>query len=98
MDGVPLSTNFNSHSSTIFHKHSIKTTKMKKQSYIPGFVLTGLLLLAFSIVAAQGKKTKEAAPSELPYQAAIDHAYAKYKDTHEGKNADYIKELANVDP
>jgi glutaminase len=31
-------------------------------------------------------------------QAAIDHAYAKYKDLKEGKNADYIKELATVDP
>lgn len=32
------------------------------------------------------------------YQAAIDHAYEKYKDLKEGKNADYIKALANVDP
>ena len=31
-------------------------------------------------------------------QSAIDEAYAKYKDVKEGKNADYIKELANVDP
>jgi glutaminase len=33
-----------------------------------------------------------------PYQTAIDHAYDKFKDLKEGKNADYIKELANVDP
>jgi glutaminase len=31
-------------------------------------------------------------------QAALDEAYEKYKDVKEGKNADYIKELANVDP
>jgi glutaminase len=31
-------------------------------------------------------------------QAALDEAYAKYKDVKEGKNADYIKELATVDP
>jgi len=31
-------------------------------------------------------------------QKALDEAYAKYKDLKEGKNADYIKELANVDP
>jgi glutaminase len=31
-------------------------------------------------------------------QAALDEAYAKFKDVKEGKNADYIKELANVDP
>jgi glutaminase len=31
-------------------------------------------------------------------QAALDEAYTKFKDVKEGKNADYIKELANVDP
>jgi len=30
-------------------------------------------------------------------QAALDEAYNKFKDVTEGKNADYIKELANVD-
>lgn len=34
----------------------------------------------------------------LPYQAIIDQVYDKFKDLKEGKNADYIKELANVDP
>ena len=29
---------------------------------------------------------------------AVNDAYAKYKDTHEGKNADYIPALAKVDP
>ena len=32
------------------------------------------------------------------YQQAVDNAYEKYKTLKEGKNADYIKELANVDP
>jgi len=31
-------------------------------------------------------------------QKAMDEAYAKFKDIKEGKNADYIKELAKVDP
>lgn len=31
-------------------------------------------------------------------EAALNEAYAKFKDLKEGKNADYIKELANVDP
>ncbi|MCX6283746.1 MAG: glutaminase A [Bacteroidetes bacterium] len=31
-------------------------------------------------------------------QAALDEAYSKFKDVKEGKNADYIKELAQVDP
>ncbi len=29
--------------------------------------------------------------------AALDEAYNKFKDVKEGKNADYIKELATVD-
>ena len=31
-------------------------------------------------------------------QKALDEAYLKFKDIKEGKNADYIKELARVDP
>ena len=31
-------------------------------------------------------------------QAAVNAAYAKYKDLKEGKNADYIPALAKVDP
>lgn len=52
---------------------------------------------------AQGKKkTKvkmdEKAGGSMNYQAAIDHAYDKNKNLQGGKNADYIKELASVDP
>jgi glutaminase len=46
----------------------------------------------------KGKAKMEMAASGMDYQAAIDHAYAKNKDLKEGKNADYIKELATVDP
>jgi glutaminase len=53
-------------------------------------------LLMLATLANAQKKSKTPAPS--PYQLAIDHAYAKNKDLKEGKNADYIKELANVDP
>jgi glutaminase len=38
------------------------------------------------------------AQTKAEIQAAIDKAYANNKDLKEGKNADYIKELANVDP
>ena len=44
------------------------------------------------------KKSKTTAPLVSPYQTAIDNAYAKFKDLKEGENADYIKELATVDP
>ena len=37
----------------------------------------------------------EFSPADL--QAAVDEAYAKYKDDHTGKNADYIPYLAGVD-
>ncbi|HTR40097.1 MAG TPA: glutaminase A [Pseudomonadales bacterium] len=37
----------------------------------------------------------ELSPADL--QAAVDEAYAKYKDDHSGKNADYIPYLAGVD-
>lgn len=53
---------------------------------------------AFTMTTAQGKKSKPINAVTSPYQAAIDHAYAKFKDLKEGKNADYIKALATVDP
>ena len=36
--------------------------------------------------------------SKEQIEAALNEAYDKFKDLKEGKNADYIKELANVDP
>jgi len=59
-------------------------------------VSIALTLLVGTNTMAQ--KKKGAAPAASPYQTAIDNAYKKYKDTKEGKNADYIKELATVDP
>ena len=38
------------------------------------------------------------AQSATDIQGALDAAYAKYKDLKEGKNADYIPALAEVDP
>jgi glutaminase len=36
--------------------------------------------------------------SKQAIQSALDEAYNQFKDLKEGKNADYIKELASVDP
>jgi len=36
--------------------------------------------------------------SKQAIQSALDEAYNQFKDLREGKNADYIKELAQVDP
>lgn len=72
---------------------------MKKTIYLAGIAMTVVILLAqVTLVVAQTKKGKTAAETVSPYQTAIDNAYTKLKDLKEGKNADYIKELANVDP
>ena len=77
---------------------------MKILSFISCLVLTVVIISApLSGTMAQAKKAKTtAAPAPavtaLPYQAAIDRAYAKNKDLKGGKNADYIKEVASVDP
>jgi glutaminase len=54
-------------------------------------VAAGLLALGAGTPAAWAQT-----PAEI--QAALDGAYAKYKDLKEGKNADYIPALAKVDP
>ena len=83
---------------------AFKLINMKKMSLLKGVLLTCIILSAtFVVPIAQTNKKKTATtttppPQVLNYQAAIDNAYNKYKDLKEGKNADYIKELANVDP
>jgi glutaminase len=54
-----------------------------------------LLILALSIGAVGAP---QAGLSESAINAALQAAYAKYKDLKEGKNADYIPALAKVDP
>ena len=55
-------------------------------------ILILIVLLVSAQVYAQNTLTKE------NIQKVLDDAYNKFKDLKEGKNADYIKELANVDP
>jgi glutaminase len=73
------------------------------------FAVLLLSLLATAANAQKSKsKSKAGAQTEMQtpasgfssqqIQAALDAAYEKFKDLKEGKNADYIKELANVDP
>lgn len=59
---------------------------------------TNLKLVILILLMLINPSFKAAAQKELSYQAVIDRAYDKFKDLKEGKNADYIKELANVDP
>jgi len=55
-------------------------------------VLCACILLSGLIAPA----IRAQSPAEI--QSALDAAYAKYKDLDEGKNADYIPALAQVDP
>ena len=70
---------------------------MKKKVFLGSLAL---LFITATNVNAQGKSAKVTTPSNpvIDYQAAIDKAYEKNKNLQGGKNADYIKELANVDP
>jgi glutaminase len=69
---------------------------MEKTFPLACIMMTVAMLMGQSPgLVAQAKKSKVTPAS---YQTAIDNAYAKYKDLQEGKNADYIKELAKVDP
>lgn len=59
------------------------------------FVLAMILSITFisgNVFAQKNLLTKE------NITAAVNEAYNKFKDVKEGANADYIKELANVDP
>ncbi len=64
-----------------------------------------LIGIAMPVVFAQKKKLPQPVPvltdpllAPENIQKVLDEAYAKFKDVKEGKNADYIKELARVDP
>ena len=76
----------------------MKTQLRMKSSHRPTAFLWIMLLLTIAIHASGQAKKSKTAVAEPPYQATIDKVYANLKDLKEGKNADYIKELARVDP
>ena len=53
------------------------------------------LVVAAAVALFLAPAAQAQTPAEI--QAALDAAYAKYKDLQEGKNADYIPALAKVD-
>jgi glutaminase len=55
-----------------------------------------LVSIAIAITALVTLSVLAASPDEI--QSALNAAYAKYKNLQEGKNADYIPALADVDP
>ena len=52
--------------------------------------------MVFGSTDLHAQKSKKKAQTD--YQELINKAYEKFKDVKEGANADYIKELAKVDP
>ena len=60
-----------------------------------GFVLAAIFILFTAAQPLYGQAKK---PSKKEIQTALDEAYDKFINVTEGKNADYIKELATVDP
>ena len=71
---------------------------MKNEKFLSFRILSAVIALCFltgfAIVTAQISNPL----SKEKINAALDEAYTKFKDVKEGKNADYIKELATVDP
>jgi glutaminase len=69
--------------------------------YNPNLRQAGVLALFFLMIVTAPLRSIGQASTTLTkanIEAALNEAYAKFKDLKEGKNADYIKELATVDP
>jgi glutaminase len=67
---------------------------MKNLRFAPALV--ALLALAATPALAREKALTPADPTPKQFQAAVDAAYAKYKDLKDGKNADYIPILTET--
>jgi glutaminase len=83
----------------------MKETKINIGKCLAPIFLVAMMLLPI-VSNAQKSKTKSAPAVAMTsaglsvdeINAALDEAYNKFANVKEGKNADYIKELANVDP
>jgi len=71
----------------------MKNPKFKRRSVIILITVLSLVWIMPVIVTAQSDNLM----NKEKIQAALDEAYSKFKDVKDGKNADYIKELAAVD-
>src|SRR4029078_3870938 len=66
--------------------------------YIFKLSSVGFMLLFIGVPTIATSKAVAQNLTKENIQKALDEAYAKFKDLKEEKNADYIKELASVDP
>jgi len=73
---------------------------IRRRAVIAGIMLGTLVSAPLRDAHSQAATNTRSAgpPQAADIQRAINAAYAKYKDLHEGKNADYIPALAKVDP
>jgi len=73
---------------------------IRRRAAVAGILLGTFLTALSSRVHAQNVANARSLgpPQAADIQRAVNAAYAKYKDLHEGKNADYIPALAKVDP
>ena len=68
--------------------------RLRESGFVMALIIASFIFIQPGVLRAQ----VSSALTKEKIQAALDEAYAKYKDVTDGKNADYIKELANVDP
>ena len=76
----------------MFNNSNYTDMKSMLHKQLTRCIAATMLLAAFAVSSLHAQLTKE------NIQKALDEAYNKFKDLKEGKNADYIKELAKVDP
>jgi glutaminase len=60
--------------------------------------VAGIALIGSFVAPSAAGSQAATEPTGAGIQRALNAAYTKYKDLHEGKNADYIPALAKVDP
>jgi glutaminase len=108
---MPFQINYNYYASQIIRKFNMKKMKTNRL-FLAAIAICLIAGTAVTSAQKSGKaatkaKTDVPAVSTAPasgtltpekINAALDEAYTKFKDVAEGKNADYIKELARVDP
>jgi glutaminase len=76
---------------------SLKSTD-NLRTFGRGATLTILLVSTVGIFSQTTTERSPVAPSESQVQAVVTQAYNKFKNDNEGKNADYIPALAQVNP